>query len=265
MTKGFVVLAQNTENTDYVKCAETLAKSIRKVMPKANITLITDSVDHSPYFNKTIALPYGDLAPNSKWKLINDWQVYEASPYDQTIKLEADLYIPRSIDYWWDILSQQDVVVSTTIRSYNQQISNNRHYRKFIDFNNLPDCYNSITYFKKSKLAEDFFKLVRNIFEHWEEYRHILQCRTDEEATTDWVYALACHILGKEKTTMPMFTEMSMVHMKQFINYLNTEDWTDELIYEILPHSLRVNTIPQLYPFHYHVKDFCNKLDKLYE
>lgn len=265
MSKGYVVLAQNSAKTNYVKCAETLAKSIRNVMPTANITLITDNVDYSPYFDKVIALPYGDLDPTSGWKLINDWQVYESSPYDETIKLEADLYIPRSIDYWWDILSQQDVVVSTTIRNYKQEISKERYYRKLIDFNKFPDCYNAITYFKKSDTAKQFFNLVRHIFENWEEFKKIIQCKKDEEATTDWVYAIACHILGPEKTTMPAFTDMSMIHMKQMINNLNTEVWTDECVYEISKQYLRVNTVPQMYPFHYHVKKFGSKLDEAYE
>jgi hypothetical protein len=261
MTRGFVILAQNTEKTNYVKCAEVLAKSIRKHMPNANISLISDDIDYSPYFDKVIALPYGDLAKDSDWKLVNDWQVYEASPYDETIKLEADLYIPRSIEYWWDVLSQQDVVISTHIRNYKQEISNVRYYRKFIDYNKLPDCYNALTYYKKSELAERFFQTVKNIFDNWAEYRSILQCKTDEEVTTDWAYALACHIMGVEKTTMPNFQEFSMVHMKQMINELNTENWTDEMIYEISQDSIRINTVPQLYPFHYHVKKFSNKLD----
>jgi len=264
MNKGFVVLAKNTNETDYVKCAEVLAQSIRKVMPNSNISLITNDIKNSKHFDKTIALPYGDLAENSNWKLINDWQVYEASPYDYTIKLEADMIVPRSIDYWWDVLCQKDIVVCTTIRSYNQQISNERYYRKFVDINNLPDCYNAITYFKKSDTAEHFFKVVRNIFENWEDFKNIIQCRKDEEATTDWVYALASHIIGKEKTTLPSFTEMSMVHMKQMINHLNTENWTDELIYEINKDVIRINTVPQKYPFHYHVKSFVNKLENNY-
>lgn len=260
MSRGYVILAQNTESVDYVKCAEILAHSIRKVMPSSNISLITDDVDHSNFFDKVIALPYGDQAPNSQWKLINDWQVYEASPYDHTIKLEADMYIPSSIEYWWDILSQQDVVVSTTIRNFKQDISDVRYYRTFIDQNKLPDCYNALTYFKKSDTAKQFFEMVKIIFQNWDEFRKILKCKIDEEATTDWVYAIACHIIGTEKTTMPTFTEMSMVHMKQMINLLKTEDWTNELVYEILPHTLRINTIPQKYPFHYHVKKFSNEL-----
>ena len=97
-------MAQDTEKTSYTKCAETLKKSILRVMPDANVTIITTDI-----------LPYGDLAIDSDWKLINDWQVYEASPYDYTIKLEADMYIPRNIDHWWDVLKDREVVVSSTI------------------------------------------------------------------------------------------------------------------------------------------------------
>jgi hypothetical protein len=250
--KGFVIMAQDTEKTSYTRCAETLSKSIKRVMPEASITIIT-----------TDMLPHSDLAIDSDWKLINDWQVYEASPYEYTIKLEADMYIPRNIDHWWDVLKGRDVVVSKTIRNYKQEISNVRFYRRFIDDNKLPDVYNAITYFKKSDTATEFFNLVRDIFTNWEEYKNILKCNPEEIATTDWVYAIACHVMGEEKTTMPNFTEMSMVHMKPYINNLPTENWTDTLIYECLPDQLRVQTFPQQYPFHYHVKNFCDKISEV--
>jgi hypothetical protein len=249
VNKGFVIMAQNTEKTSYTKCAETLKKSILRIMPAANITIIT-----------TDMLPYGDLAKNSDWKLINDWQVYEASPYDYTIKLEADMYIPRNIDHWWDVFKDRDVVVSSTIRNFKQEISDVRVYRRFIDDNNLPDVYNAITYFKKSNTAKQFFSIVKDIFENWEEYKKILKCNQTEIVTTDWVYSIACHIVGVEKTTMPTFTEMSMVHMKSFVNSSVTDNWTDTFVYECLPDQIRVQTVPQQYPFHYHVKNFCDKI-----
>jgi hypothetical protein len=242
-------MAQDTESTSYTNCAETLKKSILKVMPDANVTIIT-----------TDMLPHGDLATDSDWKLINDWQVYEASPYDYTIKLEADMYIPRNIDHWWDVLTDRDVVVSSTIRNFKQEISDIRFYRRFIDDNKLPDVYNAITYFKKSEVATQFFMLVKEIFTNWEEYKKILKCNPQELATTDWVYSIACHIMGVENTTLPSFTEMSMVHMKQYINGTPTENWTDTFVYECLPNQIRVQTVPQQYPFHYHVKNFCDKI-----
>ena len=249
MTRGFVIMAQDTANAKHTKCAIALEKSIKRVMPDANVTIIT-----------TDMLPHGDLAIKGDWKLINDWQVYEASPYDETIKLEADMYIPRSIDHWWDVLSQQDVVVSSSIRNFKQEISDVRLYRRFIDDNNLPDAYNAITYFKKSDTAKQFFEIVRNVFENWDDYKAVLKCNPQEIATTDWAYSIACHILGVEKTMIPSFTEMSMIHMKQYINGTATENWTDTFIYECLPDQIRVQTVPQLYPFHYHVKNFCDKI-----
>jgi len=267
MNKGFVIVSQDGGNSDtYQKCATALALSIRNVMPTANVALITNNkVKHTSLFNEIIQLPYGDQSPKSYWKLNNDWQVYEASPYEYTIKLEADMYLPRSIDHWWDVLCQRDLVISTTIRDFMQEISPSRVYRRFIDDNKLPDTYNAITYFKKSDTAKKFFEIVRNIFENWPEYRALFKCNPFEEATTDFVYAIATHIMGVENCTLPNFKEMSMVHMKRLINNLPTEDWTDALIYEILPHTLRINSCPQHYPFHYHVKSFSNKIIKSYE
>lgn len=262
MNRGFVILAQNTSGVDYIKCAEVLAKSIKKHMPNENVALISSNEVKSKYFDKIIKLPYGDLDPNGKWKLINDWQVYEASPYEYTIKLEADLFLPRSIEYWWDVLKHRDIVVSTTIRNFKQEISDVRVYRRFIDDNELPDVYNAITYFKKSDLAQKFFTIVKDVFNNWEDYKKSLKCNPREVVTTDWAYAIAAHILGVENTTLPQFKQMSMVHMKQYINGLPTEDWTDTLIYEILPHTLRVHTYPQMYPFHYHVKSFSDKINE---
>jgi hypothetical protein len=205
-------------------------------------------------------LPYGDQAPDTNWKLQNDWQVYEVSPYEYTIKLESDMYLPKSIEYWWEILESRDIVVNTKIRNVKQELTSIMPYRNFIVDNNLPNAYNAITYFRKSKLAERFFNIVRNVFENWEEYKSILKCNRDEIATTDWAYALACHILGEENTTLPQFNDFSMVHMKQFINNLPSEKWTDTFVPELSPTSFRINTIAQMHPVHYHLKEFANTI-----
>jgi len=234
MSKGFVIMAQNSDTTDYVKCAETLRDSIERHMPDIPVTIITEG---KPSFS-------------------TDSEVYNLSPYDDTIKLEADMIMTKNVDYWFDVLSQKDIVVCNTIRDYKGNISNVKAYREFTRANNLPDVYNAMTYFKKSKFSEDFFNLTKEIFQNWEEYKKILICDTDEEASTDWVYSIACHIMGTENTTMN-YDDFSFVHMKQFINNLATEDWTSELVYEFNP--LRIQTIPQQYPFHYYVKTFGDK------
>jgi len=264
MTRGFVIVAENNATTDYVKCAEVLARSMKKVMPQCSITLLTKD---KPYIMNRDFDCIVHLAPqedSGEYKILNDVQVYAMSPYDETIKIEADMFIPRSIEHWWDVLGQQDVVISTTIRNFKGEISDCRFYRRFIDDNGLPDVYNAITYFKKSGTAELFFNVVKDVASNWSEYKATLKCNPQEEVSTDWAYAIASHIVGTEKTTMPTFTEMSMTHMKQYVNGIPSDDWTHTLVYELLPDVLRVNTYTQTYPFHYHSKAFSAKIESIY-
>ena len=211
------------------------------------------------HFDNIVKFPYGDLAPYSNWKLINDWQVYAASPYEHTIKIEADFYIPFNIDYYWEVLSKKDLVICTNIRNFKQELSEVKYYRKFITDNNLPDTYNALTYFKKSFIAEKFFNVVRNIFDNWDGYKKILKCNSNEPATTDFVYSIASHIIGIENSTLNCYKEYSFVHMKKHINNLFTEDWTDNLVYE-KNYNFRINSYVQKYPVHYVNKTFCEML-----
>jgi hypothetical protein len=261
MNRGFVIIAQNTPFTNYIKCAEVLCHSIKNTMPNESVTLLTDEKINLPIFDNIVTFPYGDTCKNDYWKLANDWQVYAASPYDHTIKLEADLYIPRSINYWWDILKLKDLVVCTTMRNLRGEISTNRHYRKIFDDNKLPNAFNAITYFKKSEFSEHFFMLVKHIFDNWNQYKLVLGILGYEQPTTDVVYGLAMQILGEDNCTLPTFNEMSIVHMKRHINNDMTNDWTKEHIYEISNLNLRIDTHVQLYPFHYHIKNFANIIE----
>jgi hypothetical protein len=128
----------------YVACANRLADSLRKFHPAANITILTKEM-----------LPYGDQGG-----FANDWQCFAASPYRQTIKLEADMICASPIDHWWTLLEKRDVVTSQGARDFYDQPAVSRYYRKIFDANNLPDVYNAITYWRLSNTAKEFFELV---------------------------------------------------------------------------------------------------------
>lgn len=261
MKRGFLILAQNNDKTDYVKCATILAKSIKKHMPRENVSIITNNDVYSDVFDNVINLPYGDLALDSEWKLLNDFQVYKASPYEYTIKIEADMYIPRNIDYWWDILENRDLNICTTIRNFKNEISHETYYRQSITRAKLVDVYNALTYFKKSTLADEFFSLVEFIFKNWDQVKDQLNI-IDIIPTTDVVYSIAATYLGKEHCVLENFTDMSFIHMKRHINRLLTEKWYNELIYEINSDIFRIQSNTLLYPLHYHNKEFCEIIEK---
>jgi hypothetical protein len=234
--RGYVIPAIGAE---YVECAERLRASILEWHPDAHITILTED-----------QLPYGNLGGYA-----NDWQCHWVSPYRQTIKLEADMLCASPIDHWWTLFENRDVVISQGCRDYYDQSSKARHYRKIFDANNLPDVYNAITYWRVSKTAQEFFHLVRMIFEHWDQYRTLLKF-PDEHPTTDVVYAMAAEIHGLETVTLPLGVGPQIVHMKQHIIKTNTSNWAQELTWEHTNPGLRINTVAQWGMVHYYIKDW---------
>ncbi len=246
--QGYVVVAVNTDVTDYVQCARRLALSLRTQDPAARICLITDQEHSDPVFDHV-----RQLVPNTENPLANDAQVFKLTPFRETIKLEADMLIASPIGHWWNLFRHRDVVISTGCRTWRGDVSTARQYRKVFDDNHLPDVYNAITYWRRSDTAQEFWNLVRDIFANWAEYRRLLKL-APETADTDLVYAMAAEIMGRERVTLPFVDYPQIVHMKRHHAGTQTADWTRELVWENNP--LRINTIAQWGAFHYNIKNW---------
>ena len=249
--RGYLIPAIDTESTDYLSCAIKLARSIRQWHPSANISVITVKRCSDPVFDHVIPLPFGDLGGYA-----NDWQCFAASPYRQTIKLEADMICASPIDHWWTLFERRDVVVSQGARTFYDESATSRYYRKIFDENQLPDVYNAITYWRLSTTAREFFDLVKTVFENWAEYKKLLKF-PDDVPTTDVVYAIVAVIMGVEQVTLPAGLGPTIVHMKRYINPIQTDDWTRELTWENDP--FRINTVAQFGLVHYHIKEWTNE------
>jgi hypothetical protein len=266
MTRGYLIVAENSE-TNYVQCAEVLAASLQRAMPGCSVSILTnDTVSRPELFSHVIPLDIHPISEDDPYRICNDVQVWAKSPYDQTIKIEADMFIPPNVnlDHWWDAFTDRDIVVCSTARNFKNDLAISRFYRHVIDNNNLPNTYNAFTYFNKSEFAKQFFEVVANVNENWEEYKKLLKCNIDEVVTTDFAYSMAAHIMTPEKTMMPSFTSFSMIHMKKYVNHAKADDFTLEFVTELLPHCVRIATHPLRYPLHYRIKHFVNDLEKAY-
>jgi len=221
--RGYLIPAIDTVEVDYLAFAIQLAKSIRQWHPDADISVMTMSQCSDPVFDHVIALPHGDLGGFG-----NDWQCFYASPYRQTIKLEADMFAAGPVDHWWTLFEHRDVVISQGCRTIYDKPAQSRFYRKLFDSNQLPDVYNAITYWRRSETAKQFFDLVRTIFENWDQYQTLLKF-PENVPSTDVVYAMAAVIIGPEKVTLPQNFGPNIVHMKRYVQPIYTQDWTQEL------------------------------------
>jgi hypothetical protein len=258
--QGFMTIAQNTD-IDYLKLAYVQAMTIKKLMPGSLYAVAVDSAtlaqitdQHRTVFDYVIPIT-NDQAENETWKLSNEWQIFNLTPFKETIKLESDIVFTRSIAHWWYTFRLRNIVLSQGCRNYQQELSSARQYRKMFDVNNLPDVYNGLMYFRYSQEAATFFKLAEHIFKNWEVVKNTLIKCYDDYPTTDVVYAVTAKILGVENCTLPI-DWINFVHMKPAINQWPETPWTELVVAELDLPMVRINNVNQYHPLHYHEKSW---------
>lgn len=271
--QGFMTIAQNTVDVDYLQSAYVQAMSIKLTMPGSLYAVAVDkntmeqvTEQHRRVFDYVVTID-NDLAQEETWKLSNEWQAFYLTPFKETIKLESDIVFTRSIQHWWHAFRLKNVVLSTGCRNYQQELSTSREYRKLFDDNELPDTYNGLMYFRYSREATEFFTLAEKLFKNWTYIRDnvLLNCR-DDNPTTDVVYALAAKLLGVEDCTLPSMDWINFVHMKPAINSWTSTPWPELVMCETELPMIRIANTNQYHPVHYHEKSWVtDELVKEYE
>lgn len=207
MTKGIVLYAEGTE---YVKQARLCALSIRRYND-IPICLITDQEDRDPVFDHVIKLQ----SSSNRFKTDNRCQIYDLTPYDETIVLDSDTLVLENIDHMWNILSQQEVFYTTSVYNYRGDIIIDKFYRKTFIQNKLPNVYNAFYYFKKCSKAQEFYSIQKQVNENWKEvYAEVCQFSTPTKPSMDVNAAIAALFTD---TIFYKTTEPKLVHMKSRI------------------------------------------------
>ena len=272
---GFVTFAQNTTQVDYLELAYLQALNIKATQRINSYAVIVDAATkekiddrHRDTFDYIIDLPTDYNDPASDWKLANECQVFWLTPFKETIKLESDLLFTRSIDHWWTTFRLRNVFLSTGCRNYQQKISDVRKYRKIFDDNHLPDVYNGLMYFRYSQEAMAFFSTATEILKNWPELRDtvLINCREDTPST-DVLYGLTALVTGEDTCTAPSLDFVNFVHMKPGIQgWADGQSCFNTVVTEREADMIRVNTLNQYWPVHYHDKNYATKeLIKYYE
>jgi len=270
--QGFLTIAQNTD-VDYLRLAYVQAMSIKLTMPGSLYAVIVDDStlaqvtdQHRRVFDYIIPMPV-DHAKDDSWKLANEWQIFNLTPFKETIKLESDIVFTRSIAHWWTAFRLRDVVLSVGCKDYQGNPGTSRRYRQVFDANKLPDVYNGLMYFRYSQTAKNFFSFARQIYTNWDLVTQQLKNYRDQQPTTDLVYAIVANHLGIELCTLPTCDFINFTHMKNSINnWPEGTPWTGMVLSELDLPMIRINNVNQYHPLHYQEKSWVtDELVQRYE
>jgi hypothetical protein len=272
MSRGYIVIVQNTKDTNYLEQAYALALNLKLTQSNVNnLTVCVDpgtkkliSAKHLKVFDKVVDIPWTDDAQDAEWKVNNKWKYLYMSPYDETVVLDTDMIFPTDVSHWWNILSQREVWATTKVRTYKGEVVSSDYYRKYFTANKLPNVYTAFFYFKKSELASELFAMTKIIFQNWQRFffKYMPNGKPDN-LSGDVAFALAMQILGIEHecTRENIDAVPTFIHMKSHVQNVPTSiishDWTESIpTYYNSYSDFKVGNFQQLLPFHYVEKDW---------
>jgi len=196
MSNGVVIFAFNNELIDYEKIAKLNASMIKYNMD-VPVHIITDAKNnispgkrHYKEYNQVLSF-------NNSLR----WNVFELSPFDETLVLDADYLIMNDrFNAVWG--NRNELMINTDIVPL---FSN-----EFIEHTRLHDfgikmAWATAIYFRKTKLVEHFFTIMKHVYENYIYYRQVYEFQGDLYRN-DFAASIARHMLND-------FTEDSLANI----------------------------------------------------
>jgi hypothetical protein len=268
VSKGFLVFAQNSDSVDYIQQAYALALSIKYSQNTVkNISLVTNDVvpeKYSKVFDQIIPIPWFDSAGESPLQAEHRWKLYYTTPYNETIVLDADMFVLGDISLWWDYCSNFDIKFCNKIRNYKlEPILQDTYHRKTFIANNLPNPYFALHYFKKNQPSFEFYKILEFVVKNWEFCRGTFAPLEPQEwISMDLAASIALVISGMQDDAIDILNPLEFIHMKPAIQGWNSTpiSWRN-YVNSVLNSKgeFVVGNIKQEKIFHYVEKDFINE------
>ena len=277
MSKGYIVIAQNNTEHDYLEMTYALALSLKATQQENAICVCVDehtksliTEKHEKVFDYIVDIPWGDVSGNDNWKIHNKWKYIHMSPFDETIILDSDMLFTHSVDHWWDYLATKDLWCCTNVKTFRGEDVTSDFYRKKFTELELPDVYSNFTYFKKTQPAFEFFRMVEIIMTHWNVYYDKFLKGTGQNwMSADVAFALAVKLLDIEETACDYDIKdvPTFVHMKSHVQNIPANKissiWTNSISSEVTDTlEVRIGNYIQNLPVHYVHKEWLTQ-DKI--
>lgn len=267
MSKGFLVLAQNTSDTNYVEQAYLLALSIKNSQTTVtSISLATNDKVPAKYkkvFDQVIEIPWIDDREPTRFRAENRWKIYHITPYEETIVLDSDMLVLEDISLWWKNCSNYNLKFCSRVKNHKLEENDNAFYRRAFNANNLTNPYFALHYFKKSQYAHDFYKVLEFVCNNWEWcYTKFAPKEYQDCPSMDLISAIAIEIFGDHEQIIDVTSPLEFIHMKPANQgwKLTPSSWQDAVPYVFNSRGeLIVGNIKQSKVFHYVESSFVSK------
>jgi hypothetical protein len=175
MKRGVVIFAYNSGDIDYQAMAAWSASRISKHL-NLPTTLITDTPPNDTSSFQSVVITaaesggtryFSDIGDNVVWYNGNRMDVYNLSPYDKTLVLDAD-YVVNSdqlnvlFDIPEDFLATRWAYDVTGVQTFDDL--------NYFGANRMPMAWATVMRFNRSRLSKHVFDMMSMVRNNWKHY-----------------------------------------------------------------------------------------------
>lgn len=208
MTKGILLIANNSPYVDYVKQAVYLTKKIHKFLDLP-VTIATNSIGYlkknfdegifdnivrieSNDSNERILFDGVNTQRTIQWHNASRIDAYDLSPYDQTLLMDTDYIINNN-------LLKKIFDSPNTFMLYKKaydlsQVRNTKEFERVSD-TSIDFYWATVVYFTKCHENKLFFDLIKHIKKEWAYYVRIYRLPSGTYRN-DYAFSIAIHIFN---------------------------------------------------------------------
>jgi hypothetical protein len=195
-SRGVVIFASNTSETNYVAIAEQNARLVEHFMGlPTTIVTPTDSGSNKRYSTDTNSFV--------EWKNFGRNEAYESSPYDETIVLDADYLV------FDDSLVRLFSVEFDYLLFDKNRYVNIEQQPSVMGPHSLPYVWATAVLFRKSEKAKMLFDLVGKVRRNYDYYRLLYNIQ-ESNFRNDYAFAIAHYILSGNSINTASFAPWSI-------------------------------------------------------
>jgi hypothetical protein len=201
MTRGFLLIAHDTEETPYGKLSCLAAKLLKKHFDLP-VSVITDKFTKldNDLFDEIIFNEIGSdnyrfdvsLSKKVKWRNTDRSDAYLLSPYDQTILIDSDYLIQNNN---LELLFNQSI--DFLCHNSMLDITGTGQFQNDSELGSakIPFCWATVIYFKKSEYAESIFTMWKHIKNNYEYYMELYNLNKSIYRN-DYALSIAMHMIN---------------------------------------------------------------------
>lgn len=194
MVRGILLVAHNNGKEDYLRMAVYTANRAHQYL-NLPVSLITDvdtlGTEIPTVFDKIIYVEpdKSNSRKNSPWINKGRYQLYELSPYDDTLALDTD-YMINSDQLLNAFQINSDFTCHKNTRWLMEKIEN-----EWLCKNSIPSMWATVMRFKKTNRAKQIFDLMGMVQKNYEHYSKIYNFQS-QQFRNDYALTIAINTVN---------------------------------------------------------------------